>query len=89
MKESVVLRKISDLAAAYGATIVYFKYYKKIFGNVVVRLEFNRQIYEFITDRGEIYCNKILICDNSYHAAGSDDRINKLLEVIASIISSV
>lgn len=89
MKEAAILRKISDLAAAYGATLVYFKYYKKTFGNIVVSLEYNRQVYEFITDRGEIYCNKTLVCDNSYHVAGADDTINRLLEVITSTISTI
>ncbi len=86
MKEKTIKSRIEKLVASYDATLLYFKYYKKIFGNIEVEIVCDGKTYEFITDRGEIYCNKKFICDNSYHIAGADDTIDKLLEVIASTI---
>ena len=52
----------------------------------MVTVEFNDAIFEFVTDRGEIYCNDLFLCDNSYHIAGKSDTVDKLIEMIQSYL---
>lgn len=87
MKKLMIYLKLSSFLAEYGASIVSFSYYPKIFGNIVVTVSFGSSVYEFITDRGDIYCNKQLICDNSYHIPGRSDTVDKLIEVMRRFIA--
>ena len=48
------------------ATLVSFDYNGKVFGNIVVEIEVAKIMHTFVTDRGEIYHNKKMICDSSY-----------------------
>lgn len=67
---------------SYGAELITYEYYSKIFGNYIVVIKVEGQLHTFITDRGEINHNSKMVCDNSYHVAGCDDTFSKLLEVI-------
>ncbi len=74
-----ILKTILD---NYNLKLVKYEYYSKIFGNFNIEIIKQNQLHSFITDRGEIYHNSIMICDNSYHIAGEDDTFLKLVEVI-------
>ena len=77
-----IYAKINSFLQSHNAHITSFEYYPKIFGNMIVNIAYNGTELEFVVDRGEIYCNKKCICDGSYHVAGRDDAIDKLIEVI-------
>ena len=87
MREEMIVKQITEFIVARGASIIHLKYYRKIFGNIELLTEHNSQTFEIVTDRGEIYCNKNLVCDNSYHVSGMNDTIGKLLEVVASVLN--
>lgn len=76
-----------DVLEKYNSELIIFEYYKNIFGNFKIVIKSGEQIHTFITDRGEIYHNNTLICDNSYHKAGIDDTFMKLVEVIKQKLS--
>lgn len=74
--------QLKDFLGAYGAELITFDYYSKIFGNFNVVIKVEDKLHTFITDRGEIIHNSKMVCDNSYHVAGCDDTFSKLIEVI-------
>lgn len=74
--------KIDLFLQSYNAHITSFEYYPKFFGNMIVKVAYEGTELEFEVDRGEIYCNKKCVCDGSYHVAGRDDAIDKLIEVM-------
>ena len=45
------------LVQKYNCKLLCFDYYKKVFGNIVVKIEKNMDIFTFVLDRDEIYCN--------------------------------
>ena len=69
------------LCNKYNEKIIKFDYYKKVFGNFVIEIEYNEKHHIIITDRGDIIFNGKYICDNSYLSTGQDT-FNKLLEMI-------
>lgn len=77
---------LSEFLYTRKARIVSFEYFEKIFGNIVLTIEYEKVCYEFITDRGEIYMNSQLICDSSYHVKGKSDTIQKLIDVMSKRI---
>lgn len=50
--------------------------------NETRRARIYAQLAAVLPDRGEIYCNHELICDNSYHVAGKSDTSDTLARVI-------
>lgn len=59
-KKSVVFQmqqKIETLVESYDAKLLYFQYYKKTFGNIVIEIEKEKDIFTFILDRSDIICN--------------------------------
>ena len=87
MKEETKKEQIRELVSSFGGTLLLFQYDRKAFGNMIAVVECNGKNYEFATDRGEIYCNNKFICNNTYHIAGKDDTIEKLLEIISLTLS--
>ena len=86
-EEEAKKRRICELVSSFGGTLLLFQYDRKAFGNMIAVVECNGQNYEFATDRGEIYCNNKFICNDTYHIAGKDDTIEKLLEIISLTLS--
>lgn len=64
------------------ATLIYFSYDEKCFGNIVVAIEFENSKHTFHTDRGEIYYNGKMMCDYSYLDIEKVDALTKVLQVI-------
>ena len=81
-----IYEKLVSAASVHGAKIVSFSYYPEYFGDMVVTVDYHNSRFEFTTDRGEIYCNNEFVCDGSYHVAGKKDTIDKLIEVMQSIL---
>lgn len=86
MKYDEMKKQLQDLSTELGAELISFDYYRKVFGNMIVKIRKADMIYEFITDRGEISCNNSLICDSSYHQAGRDDTFTQLIDIIKKIL---
>lgn len=85
-KKDELLLQINKLLVSKNAKLIEFTYYKKIFGNVVVKIEFNNSLHEFIIDRSDIYYNfnniSQLICTNVDDKIENYDRYAKLIEII-------
>ena len=64
------------------ATLLYFSYDEKCFGNIVVAIEFENSKHTFHTDRGEIYYNGKMLCDYSYLYNEKVDTLTKVLQMI-------
>lgn len=70
-----------------GATLLSFEYNSTIFGKMVVEVKALDDKHTFITDRGEIYHNGIMLCDSSYHYYEKEDTFSKLLQIIQKVFS--
>ncbi len=85
-KRDELLLQINNLIVNKNAKLIEFTYYKKVFGNVVVKIEFNNSLHEFIIDRSDIYYNfnnvSQLICTNVDYKIENYDRYEKLIETI-------
>lgn len=85
-KKDELLLQINKLLVNKNAKLIEFTYYKKVFGNVVVKIEFNNSLHEFIIDRSDIYYNfnniSQLICTNVDDKIENYDRYAKLIETI-------
>ncbi|MCM1557163.1 MAG: hypothetical protein NC087_06475 [Anaeroplasma bactoclasticum] len=66
------------LCEKYKAKIIKFDYYKKVFGNFVIEIEYNMKLHTIITDRGDIFINDSFVSHNSYQI----DTFSKLLEMV-------
>lgn len=75
------------LCEKYNAKIIKFDYYKKVFGNFVIEIEYNDTLQTIITDRGEIVFNGKSISNNSYLDTGQDT-FSKLFELVEKEIFS-
>lgn len=81
-RERKIKEKLNFFLNEHDAKLVNFEYYYEIFGNIVIDIEFMSITHRFVTDRGEIYHNENLVCDNSYHVAGKSDTLEMLVKVI-------
>jgi len=59
-KKDELLLQINKLLVNKNAKLIEFTYYQKVFGNLVVKIEFNNSLHEFIIDRSDIYYNLII-----------------------------
>ena len=80
MKQFIISALPSD------AILVDFIYDSKCFGNMIVKIKQNKKLHTFITDRGEIYHNNVMLCDSSYQC--QEDAFFKLLQIIKSALLS-
>ena len=74
-------KKLVLFCEKYNAKIIKFDYYKKMFGNFVIVIEYKEKHHEIITDKGDIIFNGKYVCDSSYLNTGQNI-FNKLLEII-------
>lgn len=70
------------LCEKYNAKIITFEYYKKLFGNFLIEIEYKDKLHTIIADRGEICIDGYMVCNSSYHIAGQDDTFTKLVEML-------
>lgn len=82
-KKDELLLQINKLLVNKNAKLIEFTYYKKVFGNVIVKIEFNNNLHLFIIDRSDIYYNfnniSQLICTNVDDKIENYDRYAKLI----------
>lgn len=81
--------QLSKLMDKYNFEVIEFNYYKQIFGNIVLKIKKNEKELNFVTDRGEIYCNGELLCGYEYLRKENKTTPQKLLEVIELKLNTV
>ena len=81
--------QLSKLMDKYNFEVIEFNYYNKIFGNIVLRIKKEDKELNFVTDRGEIYCNSELLCDYEYLRKENKTTPQKLLEVIELKLNTI
>ena len=83
MLKCLLKKKLENVINNSGCDLIHFEYNRRIFGNMIVIIRKNNELYEFVSDRGEIRNNKGFWIDNSYIRAESKNTFNKLLEVLS------
>ena len=81
--------QLSKLMNKYSFEVIEFNYYKQIFGNIVLRIKKGNKVLNFITDRGEIYCNSELLCGYDYLRDENKSTPQKLLEEIELKLNTI
>ena len=81
--------QLSKLMDKYNFEVKEFNYYNKIFGNIVLRIKKEDKELNFVTDRGEIYCNSELLCNYEYLRKENKTTPQKLLEVIELKLNTI
>ena len=71
--QAILPKEIKTISFAYDASC---------FGNIVVVLSAPDGKHMFTSDRGEIYHNGKMLCDNSYMYIEKKDTFSKMLELI-------
>ena len=56
--ECQMLQALEVIVEKYAVKILSFQYYKKMFGNTVIQIEKEKDIFIFMLDRGDIICNR-------------------------------
>lgn len=70
MNKKEMLNRISDFLQRKNVQMISFEYYRRIFGNVVLVVEYRNEKHEFVVDRREIYHNDKFIFE--FHQEGND-----------------
>ena len=73
---------ITKLLSTYNCELISYQYFKKIFGNIVLKIRCLENELNFVTDRGEISCNGVLLCTHEYIKKENKTTPEKLLEQI-------
>ena len=83
-------KRLEELVNDFCCDLVYFKYDRRVFGNMHVIIRKNGQLLEYFLDRGDI-CNwKGVLAHHSYNAVNKDKSpFDTLLEVLAQQLSDV
>ncbi|PKK99052.1 MAG: hypothetical protein CVV57_04390 [Tenericutes bacterium HGW-Tenericutes-2] len=69
-KQEEALNDISKLLMQKRAKLISFEYYEKIFGNIVLKIEYQNEDHLFVTDRSEVYHNGKFLFE--FNQAGYD-----------------
>ena len=88
MNKKQIYEQMKKIVETSGGKILLFEYHKKIFVNIIITIQKGLCVYEFVTDRGEIFCNKKPICNDSYYREENKKTHEKLLEVIKGILET-
>ena len=63
MNSKKIKKIICDSINNLNATIIYFDYNAKFFGNIVVKIkDCNGSIHEYVLDRGTVYVGSVFVC---------------------------
>ena len=81
--------QLSKLMDKYNFEVIEFNYYKKIFGNIVLKIKKEEKELNFITDRGDIYCNSELLCNYDYIRKDNKKTPDKLLEMVELKLNTI
>ena len=71
-----------------NAVLVDFVYDYKWFdnSNMIVKIRKNGEEHTFLTDKGAIYHNNIMLCNSSYRYLEKEDTFSKLIEMIQNAL---
>ncbi len=58
MKQAERRKQLEEMLLPYGASISFFEYNEKCFGNMVLDVQYHGRKYRFVNDRGEISVNQ-------------------------------
>lgn len=86
ISDAEIVGMIEDSLQDSDCKLISFERNHQVFGNMIVKIKSRNKKFIFITDRGEVYCNKTLIFFNDYHVAGEDDCPIYLIKAIRKII---
>ena len=81
-----IISRIQNILYNTNFTLLSFDRNQLVFGNMIVNISNGQKNYQFVTDRGEIFCNNKFLLGNSYHIAGQDDTPVYLITEISKII---
>lgn len=81
--------ELMALLNRYNCEVMDFQYFEKVFGNIVLKIQYRGSQLSFITDRGDIYCNNKLICNYEYIRTENKSTPRKLLEIINLELDSI
>ena len=86
MKKTAVT-EITKAVKNMGGEILCLDYSIKYFGNIILIFIKDNSKYKYVVDRGEIYFNKKMICDDSYFCEEGKKPYQKLIEIIISTVN--
>ena len=86
MKKTAVT-EIGKAVKSIGGEILCLDYSIKYFGNIILIFIKDNNEYKYIVDRGEIYFNKKMICNDSYFCEEGKSPYQKLIEIIISTVN--
>ena len=78
-----------DLLKKHGCEVICFEYYRKAFGDLVLKFKLDDQEIFFHTERGEIYCNNIYLCGPDYMGTEKKTIVKKVTELVELKIISI
>ena len=81
--------RLEELVNDFCCDLVYFKYDRRVFGNMHVIIRKNGQLLEYFVDRGDICNFKGILAQRSDVANKRKTPFNALLEVLAQQLSDV
>ena len=86
MSDDEIIKMICDALASTDFKIISFNRNHEFFGNMILVIANGKQRLEYITDRGDIFCNSELVIAHGYHVAGKDDTPIYLIQAIKDSI---
>lgn len=84
------LKRLEEFVNDFGCDLVYFKYDRRVFGNMHVIIRKNGQLLEYFVDRGDICNYNGVLAQHSYNAANkAKSPFDTLLDVLVQQLSDV
>ena len=82
-------KRLEELVNDFCCDLVYFKYDRRVFGNMHVIIRKNGQLLEYFVDRGDICNFKGILAQRSDVDEKRKTPFDELLEVLAQQLSDV
>lgn len=82
-------KRLEEVVNDCGCDLVYFKYDRRVFGNMHVIIRKNGQLFEYFVDRGDICNFKGILAQRSDVTNKHKTPFDTLLEVLAQQLSDV
>jgi hypothetical protein len=89
MTDNEIIKMIQNAIASTDFKIMSFNRNHECFGNMDLIIANNKQKLEYITDRGDVFCNSKLVVMHGYHVAGEDETPLHLIQAIKDSIKKL
>lgn len=86
-RKKKMLSSIEETLHLYDANLISFKYYYRVFGNIVIEYEYKKEKHTFVSDRGEIRHNDKVVFKNSITDDGHYDPFYYIIKAIVEQLS--